>query len=130
MALGLPLSKKPGFSSDKAFLSAGLLLRYQKRRFSLELSGYLNFFKQPSWLVGEDLRSSLFFSNLEAYLGRFILGFNLRTSVFKEGDFAHNAYQTYFGYKITRYLEFIFMEDFAPFDTTPDVSFSLRVKFL
>ena len=130
LAVGLPLAKKPGFSSDKAFLSVGLVIKYQRRRFSLELSNYLNLFKQPSWLADEDIRSSLFFSNLEANLGRFILGFNFRTSVFKGGDIAHNAYQTYFGYKITRYLEFGFLEDFSPFDTTPDISVYLRVKFL
>jgi hypothetical protein len=128
LALGLPLGKKPGFSSDKVFFSAGLIINYHKRRFSLELSNYLSMLKQPSWLTGGELRSSLFFSNLEANLGRFIWGFNFRTSAFKEDYIAHNAYQTYFGYKISRQLEFGFLEDFAPFDTTPDISVYLRVK--
>jgi hypothetical protein len=130
LALGVPLVKKPGLSSDKAFLTAGLLLRYHKKRFSLELANYLSFFKQPSWLADADLRSSLFYSNLEANLGRFILGFNFRTSPFKEEHLEQKAYQIYLGYKITRRLDFIFLEDFAPFDTTPDVSFYIRVKFL
>jgi hypothetical protein len=130
LALGLPLSKKPGFSSDKPFLAAGLVVAYQKGRFSLEAANYLSFFKQPSWLVDADTRPYLFFSNLEANLGRFILGGNFRTSVFKQDDIAHNAYQGYLGYRITRYLEFIIIEDFSPFDTTPDISFYARIKFL
>jgi hypothetical protein len=129
LALGLPLSKKPGFSSDKPFLSAGLVLNYTKGKFSLEASNYLSFFKQPSWLVDEDIRPHLFFSNLEANIGRFILGFNFRSSVFKLDDIAHNAYQCYLGYRITRYLEFIIIEDFSPFDTSPDISFYARIKF-
>ena len=130
LALGLPLSKKPGFSSDKPFLSAGLVLNYTRRKFSLETANYLSFFKQPSWLVDGDTRPYLFFSNLEAHIGRFILGFNFRTSAFKEDDIAHDGYQGYFGYRITRYLEFIIIEDFSPFDTTPDISFFIRIKFL
>jgi hypothetical protein len=130
LALGLPLSKKPGFSSDKPFLSAGLVVNYTKGRFSLEASNYLSFFKQPSWLVDGDTRPYLFFSNLEANIGRFILGINFRSSVFKEDDIGHNGYQGYFGYRITRYLEFIIIEDFVPLDTTPDISFYARLKFL
>lgn len=130
LALGLPLSKKPGFSSDKPFLSAGLVLNYTKGKFSLEASNYLSFFKQPSWLVDADIRTYLFFSNLEANIGRFILGFNFRSSVFKQDDMAHDAYQVYFGYRITRYLEFIIIEDFSPFDTTPDISFYTMIKFI
>ena len=129
LALGLPLSKKSGFSSDKPFLSAGLMLNYTRGRFSLEASNYLSFFKQPSWLLDTDTRSYLFFSNLEANIGRFILGGNFRSSVFKQDDIAHNAYQIYAGYRFTRFLEFIMIEDFSPFDTTPDISFYARIKF-
>jgi len=130
LALGLPLSKKPGFSSDKPFLTAGLVVNYTKRKFSLEAANYLSFFKQASWLAGADTRPYLFFSNLEANIGRFILGFNFRSSVFKLDDIAHDAYQCYFGYRFTRSLEFIIIEDFSPFDTSPDISFYARIKFL
>ena len=130
LALGLPLSKKPGLSSDKPFLSAGLVLNYTRGKFSLEAANYLSFFKQPSWLVESDTRDYLFFSNLEANIGRFVLGFNFRSSVFKEGDISHDGYQVYFGYRIARYLEFIIIEDFVPLDTTPDISFFIRIKFL
>lgn len=130
LALGLPLSKKPGLSSDKPFLSAGLIVNYTKRKFSLEASNYLSFFKQPSWLADTDTRAYLFFSNLEANIGRFILGFNFRSSVFKLDDMAHDAYQCYVGYRFSRYLDFIIIEDFSPFDTTPDISFYARIKFL
>ncbi|UCH93147.1 MAG: DUF3187 family protein [Candidatus Aminicenantes bacterium] len=129
LSLGIPLSDKPGFSSGKSSFSAGMVIGFKKKWLTLEFSNYLSFFKKPSWLADEDIRSYLFFSNLEANLGRFILGFTFRTSVFKEDDIAHHAYQGYIGFKITRYLEFIIIEDFVPFDTTPDISFYVRIKF-
>ena len=130
LSLGLPLSKKPGFSSDKPFLTGGLVMNYARRKFSLEWANYLSFYKKPTWLGDEDIHTSLFYSGLEAYLGRFIFGFTFRSSVFKTGDLASDGYQAYFGYKFTRFLEFIILEDFYPFDTTPDICFNIRLRFL
>jgi hypothetical protein len=96
----------------------------------LHRSSHFSLKTRPSWLKDVDTRPYLFFSNLEANIGRFILGFNFRSSVFKEDDIAHDGYQGYFGYRITRYLEFIIIEDFVPLDTTPDISFFIRIKFL
>lgn len=127
-ALGIPLSGKPGFSSGKLFVSAGVAASYKKNWFSLEFSNYLTFPGKPSWLSDVDIHPVMFFSQLEARAGRWIGGFTLRTSVFKEDDAANNAYQAYIGFKIFKHLELIILEDFAPFDTTPDVSFNLRIK--
>jgi len=130
LSLGLPLSKKPGFSSDKAFLTGGVIMSFRTGKFSLELANHLSFYKRPSWLGDTDIHSVLFHSGIETRLWRFIGGFTFRSSLFKAGDLANNAYQCYFGYKFTKFLEFIILEDFFPFDTTPDISFGLRVKFL
>jgi hypothetical protein len=128
-ALGIPLSVKPGFSSGKLFVSAGVTASYKKKRFSLEFSNYLTLPGKPSWLPDTDIHPLMFFSQLEAGVGRWIGGFTLRTSVFKEDDAADNAYQAYIGFKIFKHLELIILEDFTPFNTTPDVSFNLR-KFM
>lgn len=130
LAVGLPLANVPGLSSGKPFLTAGLVTLYNRGKFSVEFSNYMTFLKKPTWLFDEDIYPGIFYSCLEVNFKRFISGFILRTSVFKEDDIAHDAYQVYIGYKIKKYLEFIIMEDFAPFDTTPDLSFLIRLKVL
>jgi hypothetical protein len=128
-AVGIPLSGKPGFGSGKPFFSAGMAVLYKKSWFSLEFSNYLGVLGKPSWLPKVDIRPVIFFSQLEAGAGRWIAGFTFRTSPFEKGDEAHNAYQVYLGYKIGKFVELVIMEDFYPFDTTPDISFNLRIKF-
>ena len=130
LAVGLPLSNVPGLSSGKPFVTAGLVALYKKGRFSLEFSNTITFLKKPTWLYDEDIYPRVFLSRLETTFKRFIAGFIFRTSVFKEDDIAHDGYQVYFGYKIKKFLQFIIMEDFAPFDTTPDLSFLIRIKLL
>jgi hypothetical protein len=129
-ALGIPLSAKPGFSSGKPFFSAGLVGLYRIKHFSLEGSAYLAYAKTPSWMAGEDIRPLTFYSQLEARWKRVIAGFIFRTSVFKEDDIAHRAYQLYLGYQVLNNLEFIIMEDLSPFDVTPDICFNIRLKLL
>jgi hypothetical protein len=130
LALGIPLSNKPGLSSGKPFLTAGLIVSFKKKKLALEFSNYISFFKHPSWLEGEDLRSNMVFSRLEINFFRMVAGFVIRTSTFKMDDPSHTAYQIYFGYRITRRLEILIQEDFAPFDTTPDIGINLRFRFL
>lgn len=128
IALGIPLSNKAGFNSGKPFLSAGLTLYYREKWLSLDFSNYITWLGKPGWLGEEKLRRQVFFSRLELTAFRVIAGFIFRSSAFQEDDIANNAYQVYVGYKISKHLEFIILEDFAPFDTTPDISFGLRVK--
>jgi len=128
IALGLPLSNTPGLSSDKPFLSPGLILTYKKDWFSIDFINYLSFFKKPVWLKGEDIRSFIYKSEIKLHIKRFITGFIFRTSPFRKGDISRKAYQIYIGFKVFKSLDFIFLEDFSPFDTTPDISFNIRVK--
>ena len=128
IAIGLPLSNTPGLSSNKPFLTPGLILTYKKDWFSIDFSNYLSFFKEPVWLKGEDVRSFIYRSEIRLHIKRFITGFIFRTSPFEKGDISHNAYQLYVGFKVFKSLEFIILEDFSPFDTTPDISVNVRVK--
>jgi hypothetical protein len=126
--LGLPVQKTPGFSSNKPFFGSGIIFLYKKNKFNLELANYITLTSKPSWIKDEVLRKTFFFSNLELGLARFIGGFIYRSSIFREDDIAHHTFQGYIGYKISQNIEFIILEDFAPFDTSPDISFNLRIK--
>ena len=127
---GIPLATKPGFVSDKIFFGPGLAARYSRGKFSAELNGILSFFKSPSWLVPEEVRSHLFLLKLRAGYGRFFAGVVLKTSPFLDGDHSHMARQIFLFYRISRKLEVGVVEDIWPFDTTPDIHFFVRYKFL
>lgn len=131
-SIGIPLSDKPGFSSKKLFFTAGAIasMKAPKSKFSAEFSAHLAFFSQPQWLIvpEEDIRSTMFFGQMELRWRFMIGGLSLRTSPFKYGDLAHTAYQGFIGFRITRHIDFLLIEDFKPFDTTPDVSFHLRIR--
>jgi len=43
-------------------------------------------------------------------------------------DLSNGAKQVYLGYKIWKYFELSLVEEFPPMDTTPDVSFNLKIK--
>jgi hypothetical protein len=127
-SIGIPLSNKPGFSSKRPFLSAGLLFHYKKKGFSIDFSNYIAWMKKPDWLADEPMRRQVFYSLLEFHLHRFIGGLIFRSSPFIYDDTAHPAYQFYIGYQITPNLDILFFEDFGPFDTSPDLSFGLRMQ--
>lgn len=128
ISLGIPLAELPGFVSDQPFLSAGLLFGIRGGIVSLETSGYISFFKTPKWLDTESIDPRIFYSDTRLTIGRVISGFILRTSPLREGDAAHNAYQGYLGVRLGKGIEILIMEDFAPFDTTPDISFKIGVR--
>jgi len=131
-SVGIPLSDKPGFSSKKFFFTGGAIavMKSPGAKFSAEFSAYLTFFSQPGWLIvpEEDIRPTIFFGQMELRWRFMIGGLSLRSSPFKYGDLAHTAYQGYIGFRITRRVEFLLIEDFKPFDTTPDISFHLRIR--
>lgn len=129
VSLGIPLSKTPGFSSGKFFLTAGVESVFRFKWLKFTWSNYLSFFQAPGWLNGEKLRSNIFYSRLELRAFGFLGGFIFRSAPFKEDDVAHHAWQGFIGFRVFKNLEFIVMEDFEPFDTTPDVSFLLRWRF-
>jgi hypothetical protein len=129
-AVGIPLSNVPGLSSSRPFFTGGIIFYYQKNRFSIDFSSYLSFAAAPRWLDGENLRSTIFLSRLELNWKRFIGGVTYRTSAFKEDDISHPAYQCYVGYRLFNPIDFIIIEDFDPFDTTPDIGIFLRIRVL
>jgi hypothetical protein len=130
LAIGIPLASLSGFVSDKPFLSTGLILSIRQNWFSLELSGYLTFFKEPEWLDGAQLTPRISFTKTRLMLGRVITGFIYRSSPFDSGHVSHGAYQIYLGYRIGKRLEIILFEDLAPYDTTPDITLNIRIKLL
>lgn len=128
VGIGIPLSNTAGLSSGKLSFTAGLVLFYKHKWFSAEFSNYISFINTPDWLTEEDFGNSIFFSRLELQGWRFIGGFMFRTSPFNQDDIAHNAYQGYIGFRISRSLDFLIIEDFVPFDSTPDIGFAFRIK--
>ncbi len=130
VGLGLPLLTKPGFTGDKPFLCAGVALFYKLGGFTVNLSGYLSFYKAPEWLKDEALRYNIFTYEIEAEFKGFFSGFRYRSSPFKEGDLSHRAAQLIIGYKFGKRFEFAIIEDFSPYDTTPDLTFNFRINLL
>lgn len=130
LAVGVPLSNTPGFSSGKFSITAGFVMDYNKNWFTASFSNHVAIFGTPGWLEGVDMKKVIWYSRLETRAFRIIVGLNFRTSAFKESIMSSNAYQIYVGYRISNRLTFIFQEDFAPFDTTPDIGFNLRWRFL
>ncbi len=129
IGLGIPVKSKPGLSSDKFFLTAGVICSYKRDNLKVEFSNYISLFKEPEWLLSEDLKDKMFFSEIRIVYKRFLTGFIFRTSPFIESEASRNAYQIQLGFKISDKIEFLFLEDFAPFDTTPDISCNLRIRF-
>lgn len=127
LALGLPLSSKPGFSSSKPFFTAGIILLYKKKNISIDFSNHLSLFGNPNWLGNEDLKNRVFLSQIRVDYKKIFGGLLYRSSPFRMNELANGAYQLYIGYKISKYFELSFIEEFPPLDTAPDVSFRLRV---
>ncbi len=130
LAIGIPVSNRPGLSSGKPFGTGGLVFTYSTSHFFLEYSYYITLLSKPSWLIDQPFRGIQLYSHLEITWARFIGGFNFNTSVFKKDNVAHNAYQGFIGYRIAKNIDFLIMEDFAPFDTTPDIGFNIRFRVL
>ncbi len=128
LALGLPLSAKTGFSGNKPFLTAGIILSYKKEKFSLDFSNHVSFFKNPNWLPEEDLENRIFHSEIRVDYKRIFGGILYKSTPFKADELANDAYQVYLGIKIWKYFELSLVEEFPPMDTVPDVSFHLRIN--
>ncbi len=130
LGLGLPLLAKAGFSNEKPFLCAGVVLLYKFRSLAAAFSTYLSFYKAPEWLQDEDIRYNIFMYEIEASYKRFFCGFRYRSTPFTNGDLAHHGKQLFIGYRFARRFEFAIIEDFHPYDTTPDLCFNLRIDLL
>lgn len=128
IALGLPISSKPGFSSNKPFITMGLILLYRRKNFFIDFSNHVSLFKTPKWLAAEDLKKLVFHSEIRISYNRVFGGFLYKSTPFRIADLSNGAYQVYIGYKIWKYFELSLVEEFPPMDTTPDVSFNLKIK--
>lgn len=128
IAMGLPLLSKPGFSSNKPFITMGLILLYKRKNFSIDFSNHLSLFKNPNWLAAEDLKKRVFHLEIRMNYKRLFGGFLYKSTPFPVNDLSNGAYQVYIGYKIGKYFELSLVEEFPPMDTTPDVSFNLKIE--
>jgi len=131
-AVGIPVAPKPGFSSSKPFYTAGVIFSYQKKngKLSIDFSNHISFFTKPTWLFKEDLRGNIFLSDLRVNYRKVFGGLGYRGTPFKTGDLSNNAYLIYIGFKFLKHFEFSMVEEFPPVDTTPDVSFNLKIQVL
>ncbi len=126
VSVGIPLESTPGFSSDRPFLTGGLMMRYTAGDFSIDLAGHASFFKTPEWLLEEEIDNHILTSELRLRYRGVFGGVLWRSTPFQSGDLMNAAYLVYIGFNITEYLELSLIEEFPPMDTTSDVTFRLK----
>lgn len=126
-ALGLPFSEKTGLNSGKPFLNAGIILGFRRDNFSAEWSGYIGWFKPHANIRPLLEQHHIIYSHLELNLGFMTGGLIFRSSPFRYGDLSHDAWQGRIGFRFLKAFTFHIMEDFAPFNTTPDIGFALQM---
>jgi hypothetical protein len=132
LSVGLPIASKRGFTSSKPFFTGGLIGTYESHSKKLRAywANHISFYGKPNWLADEDIKKWMFHSEIRLDYKRLFAGLMMRTTPFKENDLGNGAYVIYLGVKIWKYFEFSLVEEFPPMDTTPDVSFNLRIKLL
>jgi len=128
-SIGIPLQSKTGLSSGKPFLTTGVILLYRKNRLSFDMSLYGSFFKIPEWAEAENVRSRMFFFNLQGAYKKIFGGFLYRSTPFRKGDLSNPAYQIYLGYRINDHISISMYEEIPPMDTVTDVTFRLLFEF-
>lgn len=126
VAVGIPLESTPGFSSDRPFLTGGLLLQYTTGDFTVDLAGHASFFKTPEWLLEEEIDNHLITTEIRLRYKGVFGGALWRSTPFPTGDLSNPAYLAYIGLNITDFLELSIIEEFPPMDTTSDVTFRLK----
>ena len=129
VAVGLPLASKPGFSSSKPFYTVGMISSYKTEngKFAVDFSNHISLFKKSGWFNKEDLRNYIFLANLQVNYWKLFCGLVYRSTPFKIGDLANDAYLIYVGFKFLKYFEFSMLEELSAMDTTSDVSFNLKI---
>jgi len=132
LAVGIPLGSKKGFSSGNFFAAGGLILLYkpESKKFSASWATHYAMFGTPKWLAGEELKKGILHSELRVDFKPVFVGLLYRSTPFRVNDLANGAYQIYLGVKFLKYFEFSLIEELPPMDTTPDVTFNLKIKLL
>jgi hypothetical protein len=125
--IGIPLTEKPGFSSKKLFVLAGVMFEYAQSRLTVSGAIQAAFFKTPSWLANELVDHSYFEASLKIRLSNFLLGTIFRTSPFEFAENGNTGKMIYLGYLFTNRFEIGFMEDIPPMDTVPDFALYLKI---
>lgn len=130
LSLGVPLSSKAGFNSGKLFFNTGLMVLYrnQNKNLTAFLAANALFYKSPKWLEGEDIHQVIWHSELRVNYKWLFGGVIFRSTPFKENELANPAWQIYGGVSFLKIFELALLEEMPPMDTTPDVTFQLRIK--
>ena len=129
VGIKLPLFNKPGFNSGQTAFLAGLISTWQTENLTVEFSNHMALFPQPDWLSGMRIGHLIWHGEMSVKYKKIRAGFIFRTSPFKTEDLTNNAYQIYAGIKIKSNMEFLFIEEIPPLDTTPDFTFCFRIFF-
>jgi hypothetical protein len=127
LGLGLPLADKPGFSSKKPYLLAGVMGDYFRGKVSVSAALQAVYFEKPGWLAAGDARRAYFQAELKATLSRWALGVILRTSPLTYEENANNGKMIYIAFRFRNGLEIGLMEDLPPMDTVPDVAMYVKL---
>lgn len=127
--LQLPLFAKPGFNSGEMTFLAGLMGRWERNRLAVEWNNHIAVFPQPSWMKGTEINHLIWHSEMVVRYKKYQAGIILRSSPIKTKELSNSAYQIYAGIKIRPNIEFLFIEEIPPLDTTPDFTFCFRFHF-
>ena len=76
------------------------------------------------------LKKNLFLSEIRVNFKNLFGGLLYRSTPFRRGDLSNGAYQVYIGFRFLKRFEFSLVEEFPPMDTTPDVTFNLKIQLL
>lgn len=130
LSVGLPIGSKAGFSG-KLFVTCGLIFLYQnqEKKISASWANHFSLFGSPKWLK-EDVRNNIFHTELRVDYRFLFAGVLFKSTPFRNEDLSNPAWQVYLGFKFLKRFEFSLVEELPPMDTTPDVTFLLRVKIL
>lgn len=128
LALQASPAGMPGLLSERPALIAGMWLRWERGSRELGISGDVAFFKTPEWLEGIAITPRIIMMRAWFRLGWFRTGIAWRSSPYRSGDEADAGLQILLGFRIFRGIEFRIQEDLAPFHTTPDIRFGIRLR--
>lgn len=130
LSVGVPLSSKAGYNSGKFFFNGGLMVLYRNDSKNLTASWATNavFYGTPEWLEGEDIRKAILHSEVRVDYKWMFGGVLYRGTPFKENELSNPAWQVYIGVKFLKIFELALLEEMPPMDTTPDVTFQLRIR--
>ena len=128
LALQASPAGMPGLLSERPALIAGMWLRWERGSRAFGISGDVAFFKTPQWLEGIDITPRVIMTRAWVRLGWFRAGIFWRSSPYRSGDVSDAGLQILLGFRILRGIEFMIQEDLAPFHTTPDIRFGIRLR--